>query len=337
MTAALDGIARSLSAVAQRELGACGDVEALRALTGGATRTTYFFEARLPDGRRRFILQLSTASADRAASFTPKLSASQDAALLQDADALGVRVPRVCALLRPEDGLGDGHITAFVEGESLGRRIVHDAAFAGARRVLASQLGANLARIHRIDLSRHQHLVPFGPAAQIGSYAGIVEHYGVRSPALEYALAWSREHAPAQVDATVVHADYRMGNLLVGRDGLAAVLDWEAAHQGDPMQDLGYLCVRTWRFGGAGPVAGVGARDELFAAYEAAGGRRVDPQAVRFWEAWGNVKWALVALRKGLRHRDSRGPVSLEQCAIGRRTEEALWDFFRAIDKEHPG
>jgi aminoglycoside phosphotransferase (APT) family kinase protein len=311
-------LAGRLSAVMQRAMGASGGVEALAPITGGATKQTFAFDARIGAHQRRFILQLSGASGDKAAAYTPKLSAQQDAGLMQAAAARGVLAPEVCVVLQPGDGLGSGYITARIAGEALGRRIVHDPQFAQARQVLAAQFAANLARIHQMDPDEHQDLVAFGAKEQITSYAGIVEHYGVVSPALEYALAWSREHAPARARMAVVHADFRMGNVLVDEAGLTGVLDWEAAHRGDPMQDLGYLCVRTWRFGGAHPV----------------GGGPVDRAAVHFWEAWGNIKWAIIAMRKGLRYRDGVEPVSLEQCAIGRRMEEPLWDFFQLIEGE---
>jgi hypothetical protein len=66
------------------------------------------------------------------------------------------------------------------------------------------------------------------------------------------------------------------------------------------MLDLGWLCVPTWRFGGPFPVEGFGHRDDLFRAYERAGGGSVDPAHVRFWEAFGCIKWALMCMHKGL-------------------------------------
>ncbi len=75
--------------------------------------------------------------------------------------------------------------------------------------------------------------------------------------------------------------------------GCGAVIDWELAHLGDPMEDLGWLCVKAWRFGGRDPVAGLGEYDELFAAYEAAGGATIDPVAVHWWEVLGTWKRGL--------------------------------------------
>jgi aminoglycoside phosphotransferase (APT) family kinase protein len=124
-----------------------------------------------------------------------------------------------------------------------------------------------------------------------------------------------------------VHADFRTGNLIVGPEGLRCVLDWEIARIGDPMQDLAVLCLRSWRFGGSEPVGGFGRREDLYAAYEAAGGERVDPERVRFWEVLNNLKWAISCVRRGSARRTDGRPARVELAAIGRRLEEPLWDL----------
>lgn len=325
-----------LSEVTGRRLGASGDIESLTLLTGGGTKHTYAFDVTIEGRRQPLILQMSTLAApdDASAAFTPRLHPADDARLMQAAGALGVAVPTVRLVLAPEDGLGAGYVTDRIDAEAMGKRIVHDAQYSEARKTFAAECGRNLALIHRIPVADHPALREQRPDVQIEAYAGIVEHYGVRSPALSYALAWARERVPRDGALGVVHGDFRMGNILTDSDGLRCILDWEGAHLSDPMQDLGYLCVHTWRFGGALPVGGVGTREALFETYEAAGGGKVDPLAVQFWEAWGSIKWAIIALRRGLHMRDDSGPMALEHCAIGRRVEEPLWDFFQLV---HPG
>ncbi len=101
-----------------------------------------------------------------------------------------------------------------------------------------------------------------------------------------------------------MHGDFRIGNVLFGPEGLRVMLDWELAHIGDPMEDMGFICVRSWRFGGPKPVGGIGEREEFFAAYEAAGGAKVDPERVRFWEVFGNLRWGVICLSQARTYLD---------------------------------
>ncbi len=182
---------------------------------------------------------------------------------------------------------------------------------------------------HRIDLARVPFMMRQDAAAHVEAHRQIVDRFGLRLPALDMALRWAAENVPKKARSTVVHGDFRLGNLIVGEDGVRCVLDWELGQIGDPMQDLGWLCIRTWRFGGAAPVAGVGSREDLYAGYERASGIPIDPAHVRFWEAFGNLKWVIHCLRLGTR---GVAEVGIERCAIGRRIEEPLWDFLNLIE-----
>ncbi len=147
----------------------------------------------------------------------------------------------------------------------------------------------------------------------------------------ELALRWLRDHDPGPSrEVTLVHGDFRHGNLIIGPDGVRAVLDWELAHVGDPMEDLGWICVNSWRFGEIDkPVGGLGSREELFAGYEAAG-RRVDPARVMFWEVVGTLRWGVMCC--GMMRRFRIGPEhSLERAMIGRRSSETEIDLLRLL------
>jgi len=326
-------ISPRLDAALSRKFGSA-QVADLARLTGGATKLTYSFTAALDGPRRKFILQLSPASkvVDPTAGLTPRIAGDQDAAIMIEAAKLGVKVPGVRYVTAPDDGLGAGYVTDFVEGETLGPRILRDEKFAAARGKLAAQSGEALAAIHRIDKAALPFLKEQDALGQVRAYRALVDHYKHWLPALALGLRWAEDNAPRRAKSTVVHGDFRTGNLIVGEDGLRAVLDWEVAQISDPMQDLGWLCVKTWRFGGPQPVGGFGAREDLFVAYERASGTRVDPKQVLFWEAFGSVKWSIMCLRKGLRYRDGTEEISVEQSAIGRRVEEPLWDFLNLIE-----
>ncbi|MDG1188589.1 MAG: DUF6285 domain-containing protein, partial [Ilumatobacter sp.] len=152
------------------------------------------------------------------------------------------------------------------------------------------------------------------------------DELGEPHPVFEFTRNWLLEHRPARTRRSLVHGDFRLGNLIVGSGGLSAIIDWELAHIGDPMEDLGWLCVKAWRFGGLDPVGGIGTREDLFAAYEAAGGGTVDAVAVHWWEVLGTWKWGIMCVLQANVHR-SGAVRSHELAAIGRRVCENEFDL----------
>lgn len=325
----IDRVTAALSEAIARHLGPPGDVRDLTRLTGGATKATWSFDAIVGGARLPLVLQQASprqTAHDDPMSRLPHVYGAREAALLAAASARGVPIAPVRVVLDDVDALGPGLISDRVEGETLGRRIARGAELVAARPHLASQCGGILGALHGVDPAAVPGLVAQGAREQLRLYRDVVANFGEPFPAIELGLAWIAEHLPADTPLTVVHGDFRNGNLVVGPDGIRAVLDWEIAHLGDPMEDLGWLCVRTWRFGGREPVGGFGRREDLFAAWERVTNCRVDVERVRFWEAFGCVKWSVMCLMKGLAHRRGAEP-SVEALAIGRRSEEPLWDF----------
>ena len=113
----------------------------------------------------------------------------------------------------------------------------------------------------------------------------------------------------------------------MGPEGLRVLLDWELSHLGDPVEDLAWCCVRSWRFGNDDlPVGGFGTVDALLAAYAAAGGATVDPAHHGWWEAFGTLKWGLISAMQA--HTHLGGLVrSVELATLGRRIAETEWDL----------
>ena len=326
---------RKLEAAVARHVGAPGTIAELKRLTGGATKETWLFSARIGAESVPLVLQLSTPRAplspDDALAALPRVVGADDAAMMMAAAAAGVPAPPIRAVLAPEDGLGAGYIMDFVSGETIARRILREPRFAPLRAGFAEECAAILARIHRLDAAALPFLQPCGAAEQIALYRRVYDALAHPQPVIELGLRWAERHQPAGRRTAVVHGDFRLGNLICDADRVAAVIDWEIAIIGDPVQDLGWLCVKTWRFGGPLPVGGMGTRAVLLAAYERAGGMAVDPDELRFWEAFGSIKWAVMCLMKGLEHRRT-GKRSLEQLAIGRRMEEPLHDFLDLLE-----
>lgn len=325
-----------VDALARRHLAATGPVADLQPLTAGANKGTWSFRAPLKAGRAGFILQRQAPSGapDPDAGpddWLPHLDGRQEFEVMLAAQAADVPVPQVRHILGPEDDLGDGAVTERVDGETIPARVLRLPELAAARERMAAQCGHVLARIHRVPAQRLPFLQDFGAGETLALFRRTLDSVALPLPALELALRWARERQPHGGRRTLVHGDFRTGNFIVGPEGIRAVLDWEIAHLGNPMEDLGYLCMRTWRFGGRGPVGGFGAREDLFAAYEQASGVAVDPQQVRFWEVAGAMRWALGCVRRAhaWRHQQER---KLEFAAVGRRIEEPVYDLLDVIE-----
>jgi aminoglycoside phosphotransferase (APT) family kinase protein len=196
-------------------------------------------------------------------------------------------------------------------------------------------LGEALARIHSIDTADLDDVLPDpgdDPAlAQIAEWERELDELGEPLPAVELGLRWLRAHAPEPAQPRLVHGDFRLGNFIVDTNGLAAVIDWELAHLGDPAEDIGWLCIRSWRFGNDDrPVAGLGELDDFLASYEAAGGGPIEHDRVRYWEAFGNVKWAVICARQAHDHLTGVRR-SHELASLGRRICEPEWDLLRLV------
>jgi aminoglycoside phosphotransferase (APT) family kinase protein len=231
----------------------------------------------------------------------------------------------VPTLVADDDGteLGGASIVMdHLDGETIARKLLRDDEWAAARGVLTEQAGAALAAIHAIPL---EDAPPLRGGDQLEEMRSLLDALGSPLPAMELGLRWLEEHRPDSPRRTVVHGDFRLGNLMVGPEGLAGVLDWELAHLGDPIEDLGWYCVRAWRFGSPLPAGGMGTRERLLAAYEAAGGGAVDPEALRWWELLGTLKWGLICIVQSQVHLGGASR-SVELATIGRRVCENEWD-----------
>jgi len=257
-------------------------------------------------------------------------------AAIAAADLAGVTVPpTVC--FEPAGGrfgAGAGYAMEFVPGTSVAPRVLRRDELATARERLPGQLAAALAQTHSVDASAVEGLAggegdPALEACEL--WERELDTIGEPLPVVEAGLRWLRLHAPPAVAPTLVHGDFRLGNLIVDEHGLAAVIDWELCHGGDPAEDLAWLTIRSWRFGNDElPVAGLGELGPFLAAYEAAGGTAPEPERLRWWAAMGNVKWAVICARQAHDHLTGARP-SAELASLGRRICEPEWDLLALV------
>jgi aminoglycoside phosphotransferase (APT) family kinase protein len=219
-------------------------------------------------------------------------------------------------------------ILSFVPGETIARKILRDEEYARARRNLTGDCARALACLHAIDPVTLPKLVV---TDQVQQYRDVLDAVGHPHPTFELAFRWLAANRPPPGRTCVVHGDFRLGNLMIDSSGLAAVLDWELAHLGDPMEDLGWLCVKAWRFGSKLPVAGVGEYAQLIDAYSEASGTPVDADVVRWWEILGTLKWGIMCIMQAQSHLTGAAR-SHELAAIGRRVCENEHDLMLALE-----
>ncbi|HEY4608649.1 MAG TPA: phosphotransferase family protein, partial [Ilumatobacteraceae bacterium] len=293
-----------------------GELRSLTHLSGGASRETWRFEA---DGVP-LILQRQRPGDER--------EIAVEIAALRAAHTAGVPTADIVTASIDSADLGAPYmILQHIDGETTPRKILRDDGFAVARDALPGQLADALVAIHSIDPAS---IPGVADVDQVDRYREVLDTVGEPHPAFELAFKWLAENRPPPVRVGVVHGDFRLGNIIVGEDGLRAVLDWELVHLGDPMEDLGWLCVKAWRFGSPKPVAGVADYDRLFDAYAAAGGDPVDADVVRWWEVLGTLKWGIMCIMQANAHLTGVAR-SHELAAIGRRVCENEHDLFLAL------
>jgi aminoglycoside phosphotransferase (APT) family kinase protein len=312
------------------------EIDELRLLTGGASRQTWSFDATVhaADGAERKHMLVLRMDPRR----SQMMERGTEWRLLQAAERSGVPVPHLHA--PGDDSLGvPFFIMERLDGETVPRRLLRDEEYAQARRVMVDQLARALARIHSVPV--HERGLRHLPAPNKGiapAHYELDRHEQVYRaltpdphPAFELAFRWLRAHAPVVDGRRLVHGDFRIGNVIFGPEGARAILDWELAHVGDPMEDIGWLCVRSWRFGNDDkPAGGLGTREDFYQAYEGAGGTKVDPKRVLFWEAFGNLRWGISCIVQVKTYLSGASP-SLELASIGRRVAETEWELLRII------
>lgn len=312
-------------------------IENFRKMPGGASREIWSFECAMERGgetsRRAMVLRRDPGahniSSNRRHEFMVIRAAFEER----------IPVPEVFWVSEDPAVLGSAFfIMERIDGETLARRLLRDDAYARAREVMPAQLAEILAKIHRIDPVKHKldFLTEPGDNAALTEVKRYEETFRLLAlephPAFELAFRWLLERVPKTPRKTLVHGDYRIGNVIFGSEGVRSILDWELAHLGDPMEDIGWMCVRAWRFGNdQKPVGGLGTREDFFHAYEKASGTAVDPEAARFWEVFGNLRWGIITISQARTHIDGFVK-SIELASIGRRTAETELELLNLIE-----
>lgn len=320
-------LSRALAPVVSAALGTEATIGELRALTGGASRSTWAFDAVTGDERHALILRIGPPDDVHAGM---ELEARAQAA----AAAAGAPVPHVLVADDSAAALGNPFlICSAIEGETIVRRVDRRLDDEGRRRLLR-QCAEALAAIHRADargaaLEAHD---------QLGQWRDRLDSMADTTATFEWVFRWLAAHRPPPAPQVLVHGDFRMGNLIVDGSRLAAVLDWELVHLGAAYEDLAWFCIRAWRFGAPADRAagGLGSVEDFLSAYEQAAGTAIDRAAFHWWRVLATLRWGVICRYQAERHLSGQTR-SVELATIGRRVCETEWDLLRLLGAALPG
>jgi aminoglycoside phosphotransferase (APT) family kinase protein len=321
-----DGFEKQLAGIIANKLE--GKLLSCEQLSGGASQETYCLSVELNEGATKFALRRAPAGRDQNEN-NERPGISGEISLIRAAHSARVPVPEIILDLNPEDGLGEGFIMRWLDGDTLGSRIVRADHLAKIRPELAYQCGQALARIHNIDVHATQldtFLQRVSPEESVNTMWETYKALSTPQPMIDYTARWLLQNLPDDSRTALVHSDFRNGNLMIDTQGVSAVLDWELAHIGDPMRDLGWICTNSWRFGNTAlAVGGFGERQDLYRGYEDECGIQIDDLHVKFWEVFGSFWWAIACLGMADQYRNA-AEKSVERPGIARRTSECQVD-----------
>ena len=339
----MTGFVQDIESLVYRHVDADVDIaiEDVRRLAGGASRPIYGFRLRTGDEAADYVLRVE--------SRTPVAATRvHEAELLSHVYQAGVLVPAIRWSGESAGQLGGAYVVMDrVVGEALPRKLFREARYENTRRNLPGQLARELARIHQVDPGTvadavgwslgavdETNATRFATLAQLEQYETLRRALaeGRPQPVFELVHRWLVDRLPPPTDLVLVHGDFRLGNMMFDENGLAAILDWELAHLGDAYEDLGWLAVRSWRFGrNELPIGGLTDRETFWQAYEEASGRIVDPESARYWELYGNWRWGVICMMQTGRRRDA-GAIDVELASIGRRVSEVEREMLRLLE-----
>ena len=297
-------------------------------LTGGASAdiNRIIFE-----DNKEFIVRRSVIK-DKAVMAIPK---NMEAKIQKIVKEYGAPVPEIIMEFSEGAEIGEGYVMQSVGGETIPRKILRDDSYKNIRNKLPYEIGKSLAQIHKTKLEQLQDLEKITFSGSLEKLFKIYESFDQPQPVFDLAFKWLENQKILDYEEVLVHGDYRFGNFIISEKKLESIIDWELAHIGNPMEDLGWLCVRSWRFGNVNKrAAGLGDVDELIAGYEANSKIKIDKSQLDMWQLYGSLKWGIICMVQTFAHLG--GAVkSLEKAAIGRRVSETEFDLMNMIKNQN--
>ena len=297
-------------------------------LTGGASAdiNRIIFE-----DNKEFIVRRSVVK-DKAVMAIPK---NMEAKIQKIVKEYGAPVPEIIMEFSEGAEIGEGYVMQSVRGETIPRKILRDDSYKNIRNKLPYEIGKSLAQIHKTKLEKLQDLEKITFSECLEKLFIIYESFDQPQPVFDLAFKWLENQKILDYEEVLVHGDYRFGNFIISEKKLESIIDWELAHIGNPMEDLGWLCVRSWRFGNVNKrAAGLGDVDELISGYEANSKIKIDKSQLDIWQLYGSLKWGIICMVQTFAHL-SGAVKSLEKAAIGRRVSETEFDLMNMIKNQN--
>ncbi len=287
-------LAERLEAYLTRTHGQAASVKMLSRISGGASRETYKFDAEIAGETLGYILRRdppgSLIETDRRLEFLA----------IQSFTGKGVAAPRALALEIDGAELERPFFLMHrIDGGATGSPFAADP-YGEHGAAIGEQFFSMMGRIAGEPVEG----LPILEAAQIPApedcwkqqldyWAGVIDEDELHpQPIVRAAIRRLRANPPPPAQKiAVVHGDYRSGNFLQdGAGKIIAILDWEMAHLGDPLEDLGWAADPLWSLPGSATVSGTVPLEEGIAIWERASGLKVDPKAFAWWRLFASVK-----------------------------------------------
>tara|TARA_B100001559_G_scaffold233079_1_gene196372 strand:+ start:746 stop:1708 length:963 start_codon:yes stop_codon:yes gene_type:complete len=243
----------------------------------------------------------------------------------------GAPVPEILFEFSKGEEIGEGYVMEAIPGETIPRKILRDEKFSTAREKLPFEIGKSLAKIHQTQLDDLKALDQVSFSDSLEKLFQVYLSFNQPQPVFDLAFKWLEAQELTDYGDVLVHGDFRIGNFIISEENLESIIDWELAHIGNPMEDLGWLCVRSWRFGNVEKrVGGLGDVKDLIAGYESISDIKIDELQLDIWQLYGSLRWGVICMMQTFAHLS--GMVnSVEKAAIGRRVSETEFDLMNMI------
>jgi aminoglycoside phosphotransferase (APT) family kinase protein len=300
-----DNVAERLHAFVRAQLPGVSDlrIDAVRRTSSGFSRENWVFDASWSDAdghvSEKLIMRRDPAGSlletDRRVEF----------AVLDALAHTSVPAPRVRWLDADGSWLGRPSVVMVREEGTCDWFVLNGDRPLEERIGLAHAFCDLLADVHHIDwraLELDRVLPDPGPRASLVAleeWVDVLRRQQLEAhPELEVVAAWLRQHAPTAQATVLVHGDWKPGNALLVADNIGAMLDWETAHLGDPLEDLGWITqpARAREH----QIPGVWEREQIFERYRARSGFSVDATELHWWNVFACFKASIINLT-GLR------------------------------------